>query len=302
MMQVMVLATLAAWVQEDAESKRIGSLIERLGSDSVVERDEAAEALESIGPRALPSLRKALEGSPAELRARAEAAIRAIERNRKIDDLKAGGKPVTVRAKDVAAAELARTLGVQADASLGDRRMSLEVEGATLLESLDILCAATPNLTYGRDDAGALVLKAGRHPAHPAAYAGPFRLRILRLEARRVQTYLEHKILLRLRLGADHDPSVRPLPNPAIEILEAVDDRGAAVTLAKPSAREAAQAADGAGADGAVFTSTDLAPEATRLARLRAVVRPVFVLGSQDVVFPSPARGDVRELGSYRAT
>lgn len=302
MMQTLLLAALAFVAQDGDATERIGRLLERLGSDSVVERDEASDALERFGPSALPALRKSLEGAAGELRARAEAVIRAIERNRTIAGLKATSEPLTVRTRDVAAAELARTLGVRADAPVAERRLSLQIEKATLLQALDVLCAGTADLTHERSGAE-ILLKAGRHPACPAAYEGPFRLRVLSLQAKRSQTFLEHAVLLQLKLGADHDGSVRPLPHPAIEIEEVLDDRGGVVTLTRPAPHEAGQARAGRPeAEGVVFFSKDLSPEATRLARIRAVVRPVFVLGSEDVVFPSPSRGDVRDLGPYRAT
>lgn len=303
MMRILAVGLLALGAQDGGLDRQIRRHLDALGSDSVVERDEAAEALVRIGPPALPALRKVLDASAGELRARAEGAIRGIERERAIAELNRAPRPITIRLQDAPLPEIARALGVEADPALAGRTLSLDVEEAGLLESLDRLCAGAKTLTYERTDAGGILLKPGPHPACPAAYAGGFRLRVTNLQASRRQTYLAHEVALQLTLEADHDPSVRPLPNAHILIEEAVDDRGTVLKMVSehPQALGWRVAGPVAPLPRAGFTCTNLSPEATRLARIRAVARYVFVLASSEAVFESPARGDVLDLGPYRA-
>src|SRR5262249_41862774 len=58
----------------------LGRLVEQLGSDTFADREKAAQALQEIGPPALPALRNALANRDAETRRRAGDLIRAIEK------------------------------------------------------------------------------------------------------------------------------------------------------------------------------------------------------------------------------
>ncbi len=76
-LRLLLAAALAA---QDAEaSRRIRDLVEQLGSDDVVQRERAAQALKAAPDAALPELRKAAQERRGEVAARAQDLIRWIE-------------------------------------------------------------------------------------------------------------------------------------------------------------------------------------------------------------------------------
>lgn len=65
---------------KEKTAKRVAALILQLGDDDFARREAASKELEALGEPALPALRKAKASDDAEVRRRAERAIRAISR------------------------------------------------------------------------------------------------------------------------------------------------------------------------------------------------------------------------------
>ena len=78
----LTLAVTATLSRGDSEKKgkaeRIAAVIKQLGDDEFAKRETASKELEALGEPALPALRKARLSDDAEIRRRAEEAIRAI--------------------------------------------------------------------------------------------------------------------------------------------------------------------------------------------------------------------------------
>lgn len=155
---------------QPADAERVARLIAQLGSSQFAEREEATKSLEGIGAPALDDLRKATQSKDAEVRRRAEALVRQIERRLEADRLL---KPMRVRLvyKDTpvadALAELARmtgfTIKLEGDrAGLAERRITLDTGDVTFWEAFDRFCAK----------AGLVETAAAPAPANPGRAGG----------------------------------------------------------------------------------------------------------------------------------
>jgi hypothetical protein len=130
---------------------RVADLIAQLGSEKYAEREEAARALDAVGPAALPGLRAAAQGDDPEVSRRAAELVTAIERRQETDRL--------LRPKDVrlvldnvtvpeAIARLAKETGypiqLRPDQARGlaERRVTLDTGQTTYWEALARLCEA----------------------------------------------------------------------------------------------------------------------------------------------------------------
>jgi WD40 repeat protein len=157
-------------------AKRIAKLVEQLGSRTFNEREEAAKALDAIGPAALAALRKAAESSDAEVKHRAVYLIQKIgQRSRpaKIFALAQGG-PVSCLAfspdgKTLAAGSYDKTINLW-DVTSGKKTRTLE--GNTGTGSVHSV-AFSPD---GKTLASACQDNSGSQDNPPASHGGMIRL------------------------------------------------------------------------------------------------------------------------------
>jgi hypothetical protein len=63
----------------DSSARDLDRLIEQLGSSKFRQRERASQALQTIGARAVPALRKAAEAADAEVRRRAQLLLAALD-------------------------------------------------------------------------------------------------------------------------------------------------------------------------------------------------------------------------------
>ena len=137
-----------------AENKvpaRVADLIAQLGSDRYAEREEAARALDAVGPAALPGLRAAAHGDDPEVSRRAAELVAAIERRQETDRLL---QPKGVRlvldnaTVPEAIARLAKETGYPLQLrpeqvkGLTERRVTLDTGQTTYWGALARLCEA----------------------------------------------------------------------------------------------------------------------------------------------------------------
>ena len=150
-MYVATLIVLVVLGQTAEPSRDAAALVEKLGSASYAER-EATKSLESLGSKALPTLKSALKARDPEVRMRARALINKIEGNLLIQE-----SLVRLDFKDATLDEIVKSLSKQAGfevglAPTGPRRTgtSFGTRRVTLLESqpvpfwkaIDRLCEA----------------------------------------------------------------------------------------------------------------------------------------------------------------
>jgi hypothetical protein len=130
------------------ELKRVGQLIEQLGSSSYQARTDAGKALAEIGGPALPALREALKSTDPEVRRRAEVLVRNIDQRLESQRLMAPSK-LRLKADNASLAELMAELtkktGIHLElqgetAKLADKKLTLDSGEVSVWEAVDLLC------------------------------------------------------------------------------------------------------------------------------------------------------------------
>jgi hypothetical protein len=133
-----------------ADGQDIERLIQQLGSGKFAERDAAQKALDTIGPEALPALRKAAASDDAEISRRAKELIPALELRAETADA-TKPKRVHLAFKDQfitdAVQELKRLTSLPIalggdTAALANKKVTLELKDVSAWEALDRFCAA----------------------------------------------------------------------------------------------------------------------------------------------------------------
>lgn len=144
------LAALLALSMPQDPVEQARRLVEQLRSESLEEREKAAQKLVELGAAARPEVEKALKHEDPEVRACAQTILERIAQRERLDALRKGRKPLTLELKDEPFAEaLRKVLGhfgmtsIQHDKALEARRVSLRLEGATLWQAFDTFCAAS---------------------------------------------------------------------------------------------------------------------------------------------------------------
>ena len=190
----LTIAALLGLAAEPGPAADPSALVERLGSPRFAEREQAAAALQALGPDALAALRAGRQARDPEVRARAAALRDRIESEQMV-------RPTVVALdfRDRPLAEVARELGDRAHVRLvlqpdnanlwKDDRVTLEAPGpVTFWAAIDRLCAAAhlqhdPN-NHWPQPAGplpALNLTRGGPGGVPASSGGPFRVHLVGL-------------------------------------------------------------------------------------------------------------------------
>jgi len=318
----LALLSAPALAQDEA---RIKELIQKLDDDSFEAREQAEKDLVAIGEAAVPLLKQAAQESEkrkeqGEIKVRALSAVRAIEFATKSKQVYVEPKLVTLKVADAEIAavlvELEKQTGVRMETGSVDARakVSLDVTKAPLFRVLDELCRGQEERTYEYREEGVRFQKE-RHPAFPAAYEGPFRVRIVKLKQERSTDFKTKNAQVQLTLDADWQKYLSPWKRYEIEIKKASDDKGGALEVRKGEdgedgvimaggARIAMKRAimmaglPGAGESLQPWTLKGLSAGASRLT-IHGVARFSFPLDKGDVTFDKPAAGDSREAGDY---
>lgn len=162
-------------------SKSIAQLIEQLGDKDFKVREAAAKAIETLGPDALPALRKAKDHPDLEVRRRINEWIPKFE----LEAL-AAPKRVNLDLKNETlekiVAELARQTGYKLEladkGAPAQKRLSLRLVKATFWEALDRVCKeGGMELLPGHGSPDKIMLGFGGMASPYRAYQGAFRIR-----------------------------------------------------------------------------------------------------------------------------
>ncbi len=128
---------------------RIANLVRQLGSDRPAAREAATSALEAAGSAALDALRRAAAGGDVEVRRRAAALVRGIEKRQESARLIEPQK-LRLQYKDTPLAEAAADFSKRSGMTFqlppevlkpGDRKITLDTGTVTFWEALDQFCA-----------------------------------------------------------------------------------------------------------------------------------------------------------------
>jgi hypothetical protein len=305
--------------QDDAKIK---DLIRQLDGATVEEREEAFQSLVKLGAAALPALREAAEKSDSgEVRVRAKEALAAIDLNEKAKLVYREPKLVTLNHDGTLRAaleEIAQQAGVKVemgDAGV-DAKVAVKLENVPVARALDALCQGRDDCTWEERDPGVYRMLKEKHAAMPAAYIGPFRVRIKSMSVERRTDFKGSTIVASFDLEADYEKHLKPMGRAKLEITKLTDDTGREVAV-KGAFDEEMGGIAGAAGGGVVrilrglpgmggeeslprYYATGLSPEAKGITSLKGTVTWRFPLAHRDVAFDAPATGDTQDVGDFK--
>jgi len=328
MRHVLLLLLLLALPAPAQDEARIKQLIQELDDDSFEVRDKAEKALVAIGPEAVPQLKVIIaeterQKEKAEVRTRALSALRAIEFNAKSKQFYTDPKLVTLRAVDAeigaVLADVEKQTGVKFDAGAIDAKakVTIDVQNAPLFKVLDDLCRGQDERSYEYRDEG-VRFQRSKFVAYPAAYEGPFRVRVLKLKQERSTDFKASQGQAEVTLEADWQKYLKPAKRIGLEIKSAKDDKGAELEVIKGLGDDDANglvvvnnnrfimrrggvvvaAAGGGGEEPSsdTFTLKGMTAGASRIT-LQGTARFNFPLDKSDVVFENLAAVEPQQTG-----
>ena len=306
---LLALPLLLGFAQDDSS---IQDLIKRLDDSSLEVREKAARDLVKIGAKALEPLRKAASSENAEVRVRAEQAIRAIETEIKSREVCPPSKPFTLKRTGTVGEildELGRLSGAQFDATPEQRGLKAAVDASTLLQALDQVCAGRDALTYSFADDVKVKFQADKHVTSPAGYFEAFKIGLVETNVLRKTDYKEPTITARISVQATWEARLKPLKRVQFQFETSKDDAGREVEIVAASMADMLPVAGGgifmaAGfgeeADSAgpqTFGLKGLSPEAKSLASLKGTAKIFFPVSKVDVTFDDPEKGNSKTVG-----
>src|SRR6185369_1398328 len=217
-----------------AQDQGLRELIQRLEDDRAESREKAQKDIVALGEAAIPALKAVVDSvqSPGELKLRAAAVIREIELSVKAAKAFREPKRVTLKVDDRALREVLEEVARQAEVKIEaagidvTAQVTLDVADAPLFEVLDLICRDQAERTWEPQDDGSIRLLRDRHVGCPAAYSGPFRVRVQSINAQRNNDFKARTVVLTLSLQADWDRRYKPSKAVEIELGKLVDDQG----------------------------------------------------------------------------
>jgi hypothetical protein len=167
----MIAALCALLLQGDVE-RRVHELLDKLASDAIDARAEAAAALIELGPDAAPHLERAAGGRDAEGQGRIREILREIARDAVLRGSWRPARRVDAAWKDVALASALEALATSTGETFKGAaeipgRVTLDLGRATLWEALDALSRAAPAFTWSLEGE-AVAFKAVPRPPFPS--------------------------------------------------------------------------------------------------------------------------------------
>jgi hypothetical protein len=328
---LLLLLALPVPAQDEA---RVKQLIQELDDDSFEVRDKAEKALVALGAEAVPQLKVVIaeterQKEKAEVRTRALSALRTIEFNAKSKLFYVEPKLVTLRATEAeigaVLADVEKQTGVKIETGGIDAKakVTIDVQNAPLFKVLDDLCRGQDERSYEYRDEGVRFQRSKFVP-YPAAYEGPFRVRILKLKHERSTDFKASQGQTEVVLDADWQKYLKPSKKVGLELKSAKDDKGAELEVIKGQTDDdnnggmvvvnnnrfimrrngvvvAAGGGGGEESSSETFTLKGMTAGVSRIT-LQGTARFNFPLDKSDVVFENPAAAEPQQTGDLTIT
>lgn len=276
-------------------------LIERLGSDSVQERDAAARELERQGPDALERLEKAMGAArDIEVKSRLGQIVRNIRKEAEFSKVFGPTKRVSLDVKDQPAADvllaIGKSLGVKIECDGLDPKkpLSLRLSGATMWEALDVLGKVADARCEYEGWGEKIHVRPGAAPALPVLYLEQFRVGVAELQriGHRSPNLRDSAAMIVLEIR--HQPNMHPVNDhfaKRFQLDQLIDSKGNNAAASSPrwggsiclNPRPYAL-------QEAFFVRADAAGALT----LAGTVHLTFAMGEKELTLPM--QGAVREL------
>lgn len=316
-MRALFLLLLLAFPQDPA----VRDLLQQLEDDNADVREKAQKQLGGLGESAIPLLKEVAESprSSGELKLRVLAALKEIDLAGKTAKVYVEPKRVTLKADGTVLREildeLARQSGLKIDSVLVDGAAPVTIDARDLSAQnvLDLLCAGRQDRTWETQDDGTIRLLKDRHPACPAVYVGPFRVRVQSLSVERGTDFKGKTVTATATLAADWDRRLKPSKIVEIDVTKVTDGTDAAIDVAAADAgvmvvrgvpgaqiRVAGMNFPEAGDHTRAFSLKNLSPSAGTI-DLEGAARFTFPLDYKDVRIEKPGAIETRDLGDTQA-
>lgn len=298
-----------------AQDPGLRELIQRLEDDRAESREKAQKEIVALGEAAIPALKEIVDGNrPGELKLRAAAVLREIELSVKAAKVFREPRRVTLKANDRALREVLEEVARQAEVKIEaggidvTSQVTLDVADAPLFEVLDQICRDQSERTWESQEDGSIRFSRDRNLTCPAAYAGPFRVRVQSLNTQRNNDFKARTVVLTVVLSADWDRRYKPSKAVELEIAKMADDQGSSLEVTPVDGNFNFRAVPGAqlrigvgilqdaGESGRVFVVRGLHPAATTIS-LEGTARFSFPLDQREIKFEKPTVSESRELG-----
>lgn len=311
------MALVLALVLGMQEAGRVQELLQQLGDDVLETRELAQKSLIDLGDRILPLLKEARGKASGETLARIDEVLGQIDFAVRVREVYREAPRISLKLENrplsVALAEIARQTGFKIDASAVDGAVpvSLDVQDEPILRVLDRLCENRPDCTHDSGGETEVRLLKEPHPSCPAAYVGPFRIRVSQIYGLRGTDFKGLKTSSVVTLLADWERPLHPSNSPAWDITRALDDRQNVLEIGRATA--SMQIIPGLG-NGRIrlmpmgglapsssnalstFTLAGFDPAARRFS-LEGNVVFAFPIDPRTVRFPNPGAEQQQELG-----
>jgi len=313
MRSLLIVLALGLFTQDPG----LRELIQRLEDDRAESREKAQKDLVALGEAAIPALKEVIDSvkSPGELKLRAATVIREIEVNLKAAKAFREPKRITLKVDDRTLREVLEELARQADVKIEaggidvTAQVDLDVTEAPLFEVLDLLCRDQAERTWEAQEDGSIRFSRDRQVSCPAAYGGPFRLRVLSINAQRNNDFKARTVVVTLVLVTDWDRRFKPSKVVDIELSKVVDDQGTALEVSPVDATVGfrgpgvnlrigigVNTVQDPGESGRVFVLRGLNPAATSIS-FEGTARFNFPLDQREIKFEKPGVSESREVG-----
>jgi len=148
------LLVLLLFAASQDPADKVKALVDKLGSDEIAVRDEAARELVKLGPAALPALREFLTKADGERKPRLKRVISRIEREDRIAKARAPAPRVTLKAKGRPAAEvfgqIEKQTGVRIDTSEipAETTVDADLAGVSVWDAIEAVCKAHGKIMF----------------------------------------------------------------------------------------------------------------------------------------------------------
>lgn len=226
-MKPVLLAILFPLLQEaDLLEQRISDL----GDERAEIRESALQAILAAGPAAIPSLRRALASSDAEVRQRASCALGELERGEKLAGVLQPRPLVTAAFTDApfeqALEEVAKQTGLRFEGAVPARPITLSFARAPLMKVLDALAEAAGDQQWSFESESVVHWRKLPPVVRPSAYTPGFRVSLSRIDVYKSWDYQQGHGLMWVYLETRLEPGIRPVSPPRFEVSDIRDEAG----------------------------------------------------------------------------
>lgn len=316
----LLLATLAVLSSQDLE-KTIDDLLSKLASDSLVEREEAGDALVKLGRDAAPILEKKLKSAEGDQRERMEKVLARLKGEDRRLEVLPPIKMVSVKGSSKRATEILEEIRKQSGVPLRFNEkdatlVTMSVENVTPFQALDELSRQTQSVRYWFDrDRDSGIKGEGdsdRSPEvfvdYPCTYARHYKIAITNVNLWKTNNFQSESSGASLEINIEWLPTAKPDAMRLLRVDEIVDDKGNSVYDPKEDPGDSIYEIDhSAWSDPSMGRTISLpypADGVRKIVRIKGKAAFRYSEGTQKLVFPNPdkAVGKTLEIQGLKVT